>query len=184
MEKNYVKDTYKALAFFVSVGVLYLAVWVYSQVISEHLYHPFAVNVGYVLAGGVVGMLLGCFYGWLYLKEKTLTILAIASLLTIGLYLAHGLYMIKPLTDNAYPLGLFFLILVFAIVSFIFRSAIKEGRAYDQLLQKIAKSNEEFRKDFENRLPDIIKESLAKLTKQRVIEHLKSSTEKPNPPLS
>lgn len=183
MEKNYVKDTYKALAFFVSVGVLYLAVWLYSQVISEQSYPPFAVNVGYALAGVAVGMLLGCLYGWLYLKEKTLTILAIISLLTVDLYLAYGLC-IKLLVNNAYLLGLFFLILLFALVSFMFRSAIKEGRAYDQLLQKITKANEEFRKDFKNRLPDIIKESLTKLTEQRVIERLKSNTEKPNPPLS
>lgn len=171
MEKDYVKDTYKGLALFVSVSVVYLAAWIYS-LLNEYEYGPFMVNWGYGLAGATVGMLLGCLYGWLYLKEKTMVILAVTSFLAIGAYFGVGLFFIQSLLVGAYWVGSFFLIILFFAFSYGFRSSIKQERDNEQRWAELEKK---FEQEREERIRKAVEDALVKHITKKVVDSLKQS---------
>ncbi|MBO5038479.1 MAG: hypothetical protein J6C85_03360 [Alphaproteobacteria bacterium] len=171
MEKDYVKDALKTFAFLGVIEVFYLAAWLYAQFISEKVIPPFMTYIGYVLAGGATGMLLGNLYGWLYLKERKLTILAVISVLTVCLYFGHGL-LIKSLVGIAYPVGLFFLIFLFVATSSIFRSSIKQDRDYEQRWEELEKKFEQGR---EERIRKAVEDALVKHITKKVVDRVKQS---------
>ena len=178
MEKDYVKDTYKALAFLVSIMVLWFAEMAYCLFISHYEFSFFEANAAYILTGGAVGLLLGCLYGWLYLKQEKIVRLSIttsACLLTTFAYLGSGIFLIKSLVSYAYVAGLLYLVIILVATSAEFRCSIKEARDYENLIKKI---NQEFAKqkeEFEQRKEEIIKGALIDVITKRVIKRIKQN---------
>ena len=173
MEKDYVKETYKAIACFAFLGAFYLVVWIHS-LLNEQVYHPFIVNASYALAGVAAGMLLGCLYGWLYLKEKNFISLAVAFLITVCLYLGYGLFLAQM--PNIGLFGLFLLIILFVMMSSMFHVSIKKGRDNEQLWEKInRKWEEDLKNKLEERIKKAVTEALVKHITHKVVDSLKQS---------
>lgn len=118
MEKEFVKGCCKRLLVIALICIVYLAIRIFLSLKNNEI-----SPTVYMVEGGTVGMLLGCIYARLYIKQKTSLGLILASLVAIPLYIGFGLLFTGALTDVDYLLGLLFMVLGFGVLYCIAQKA-------------------------------------------------------------
>lgn len=169
MEKNDVmRQTRMLSAFFLAIGLLWLATMFYCVFILKREFSFIETNICFFLTESVLGMCAGCFYAELFLRKRKKSfcreVFSIGAGLLVGVYNGVSFFflVVSPITVG---LGYLFYILVTTMFVLAFEDFIERKRAIENL--------KSLKKEKDEKIEKIIRETFIKILTDNVIKRIK-----------